>query len=133
LLTRYLRKVVSTKSNGKAFKRKPQILEIYSERYFKSNIQDLVNQEVKDDPHYASLPRKEQQARRLSTYLRIRADCWDNESDEVKAEIQKIYDETHGKGDQGDEENADEDESETKEDDEDDTNDEKTILRHQQK
>lgn len=77
---------------------------------------------------------KKQHAHQLSVYQRIRADCWKNESDEVKAEIQNIFDDEHRV--KVDEENADGSEPETKEDDNDDFNndgdDEKNLLGHQQ-
>jgi hypothetical protein len=85
----------------------------------------LVNQELEDDPQYTSLPQKKKKAHQLSVYRRIRADCWKNESDEVKGEIQGIFDEEH-------EVKADGNESEEDEDDDDDNNDddddEKTLL-----
>jgi hypothetical protein len=117
-------------------------LEVYSDRYYKPKLQVLVNQQLNDDPQYASLSQKKQHARQLSVYLHVRADCWKNESDEIKAEIQKIFDEKHGlKADEGDEENADGNESETKEDNEDnddasdgdDDDDERTLIQRQQK
>jgi len=93
---------------------------------------------LKDDPQYASLSQKKQHARQLSVYLRIRADCWKNESDEIKAEIQKIFDEKHGlKADEGDEENADGNESDNEDNDDpsdgDDDDDERTLIQRQQK
>ena len=99
----------------------------------------MVNEELNNDPEFASLPQKKKLAYQLSVYKRIRADCWKNESDEVKAEVQNIFDEGHKVKD--DEENGDgsESESETKEDgdngggfDDDDDDDEKTLIRHQQ-
>jgi hypothetical protein len=134
VLARYLRNLASTKKGVKKSKRKRTILEVYSDRYYKSNFQDLVNQELKDDPHYASLPQKKKRAHQLSVYKRIRADCWEKESDEVKAEIQDVFDEENGV--KAEEENTDGNGSETKEEDEDnddeDNDDEKTLLRHQQ-
>jgi hypothetical protein len=71
-----------------------------------------------------------QRARQLSVYRRIRAESWENESDEVKAEIQILFDEKN-------QENADGSESETKDDDNnggfnDDDDDEKILLGRQQ-
>lgn len=125
LLTRYLRK--SQKIGSKKPKRKHTALEIYSDRYYKSKLQGLVNEELKDDPEFASLPSKKKHAYQFSAYLRIRAECWKNESDEVKAEIQDVLDEEH-------EENVDGNESETKEDKDEDFNvdDEKVLVQHQQ-
>jgi hypothetical protein len=135
LLARYLDK--SPKKGSKKSKRKHTILEVYSDRYYKSKLQNLVNEELKDDPEFASLPQKKQQAHQLSVYHRIRADCWKNESNEVRAEIQMIFDEEHGvKANQSDQENADGNESETKDDEDndlkDDDDDEKILLQRQQ-
>ena len=81
------------------------------------------------------MSQKDRQSHQLSVYRNIRADCWENESDEVKAEIQKLFDEEHGVKD--DDENAEE--SEAKEDvdndgdfNNDDDDEEKTLLRQQQ-
>ena len=99
----------------------------------------MVNEELNNDPEFASLPQKKKHAYQLAVYKRIRADCWKNESDEVKAEVQNIFDGGHGVKD--DEENGDESESEseTKEGgdsgggfNDDDDYDEKTLIRHQQ-
>lgn len=135
LLARYLGKTATVTKVSKKLKRKHTIVEVYSERYYKSKLQGLVNEELKDNSQYASLPQKQQNAHQLSVYRRIRADCWKNESDEVKAEIQKLFDEEHGvKTDEGDEDNMDGFESETEEknDDYDDDDDEKTLLQRQQ-
>lgn len=125
LLARYLHKVNKA---PKKPKRRHTLLEIYSDNYYKSKLQSLVNDELKDDPQYASLPKKKQHAHQLSVYLRIRADCWKNESDEVKTEIQKLFDEEHTKG-KCDEENQSEAEDDDSNNDED---DEMTLLRNQQ-
>jgi hypothetical protein len=93
----------------------------------------LVNKELQDDPQYASLPQKEKKAHQLSTYRRICANCWRDESDEVKAEIQGIFDEEHKE--KADEEKADEseeDEDNNNNNNNDDDDDEKTLLQHQQ-
>jgi hypothetical protein len=132
LLSRYIRN--SAKKGSKKPKRKHTILEVYSDRYYKSKLQGLVNEELKNDPEFASLAKKKQPAYQLSVYRRIRADCWKDESDDVKAEIQNIFDEEHRVKD---EENADGSETETKGDDNDgDFNDggddEKILLGHQQ-
>jgi hypothetical protein len=96
----------------------------------------LVNEQLKDDPGFASLTKKKRQAHQLSVYLRVRSECWENESEEVKVEIQNIFDEEHGiKADEGDEEKVDGNESETREDEDlndDDSNDEKILLQRQQ-
>lgn len=97
----------------------------------------MVNEELNNDPEFDSLPKKKKLAYQLSVYKRIRADCWKDESDEVKDEIQNIFDEEHGV--KGGEENGDGSESETKEDgdniggfNDDDDDDEKTLIRHKQ-
>jgi hypothetical protein len=136
LLSRYLRK--SPKNGSKKLKRKHTILEIYSDRYYKSKLQSLVNEELKDDLEYRSLSPKKQQAHKLSVYRRIRAESWENESDVVKDEIQKLFDEEHAvKADQDDEENEDESDPDTKDIKEDEDNnfdddDERISLQHQQ-
>ena len=133
LLTRYIHK--STKKGTKKSKRKHTILEVYSDRYYKSKLQGLVNEELKNDSEFALLSQKKRPAYRLSVYRRIRADCWKNESDEVKAEIQNIFDEEHLVKDK---ENADGNDTETKDDSDsdndfnDDGDDEKILLGHQQ-
>lgn len=130
--------MASAKKGPKKPKRKHTILEVYSDRYYKSKLQALVNEELKDDSEFASLPSKKKHAHQLSVYRRIRADCWKNESDDVKAEIQEIFDDEHKVKADHDEENTDGNESETddkgKDDDEDDDDDddEKAFLRHQQ-
>jgi uncharacterized membrane protein YukC len=114
------------------------ILEVYSDRYYKSKLQGLVNQELRDDPQYTLLSQKKKHAHQLSVYRHIRGDCWKNESDEVKAEIQEIFDKKHGV--KAEDENADGNKSEEVDgdgdDDDDDDNDdddnEKALLRKQQ-
>jgi hypothetical protein len=80
------------------------------------------------------MSKKNQNSHQLSVYRRIRADSWENESDEVKAEIQNLFDEEHGVKD--DEDDVDGNKSEAKEGDDDDFNDddneEKSLLRQQQ-
>lgn len=134
LLDRYLGKTASAKKGPKKTKRKRTILEVYSDYYYKSKLQGLVNEELKDIPQYASLPQKMKHSQRMSIYLRIRGDCWKNESDEVKAEIQKIFDEKNRVKAETDED-EDEIDSETEDNDNDnndDDDDEKTLLRRQQ-
>ena len=79
------------------------------------------------------MSKKNQHSHQLSVYRRIHANCWENESDEVKAEIQHLFDEEHGLED----EKADGNESEAKEDvGEDnkfnDDDEKKTLLQQQQ-
>ena len=135
LLDRYLSKTASAKKGSKKTKRKRTILEVYSDYYYKSKLQGLVNEELKGIPQYASLPQKMKHSQRMSVYLRIRGDCWKNESDEVKAEIQKIFDEKNRVKAETDEEDEDEIDSETEDNDNDnndDDDDEKTLLQRQQ-
>jgi hypothetical protein len=133
LLSRYIHN--SVKKGTKKSTRKRTIVEVYSDRYYKSKLQCLVNQELENDPGFASLSQKKKIAHQLSVYRRIRVDCWKGESDEVKAEIQALFDEENGI--KNEEENADGIDSDTKEDDvndgDDEDNDEKNLLRHQQK
>jgi hypothetical protein len=133
LFSHYLDKTASAKKGSKKSKRKHTILEIYSDNYYKSKIQGLVNDELDNDPQYESLPRTEKVSRQLSIYRRIRADCWENESDEVKGEIKKIFNEETKAG-EGAKVNMDGSESETENDDDhnDDDDEEKTSLRAQQ-
>jgi hypothetical protein len=118
------------KKGSKKSKRKNMILELYSDTYYKTKLQGLVSEELKNDPNFATLSLKMQRAQQLSVYRRIRAESWENESDEVKAEIQILFDEKN-------QENADGSESETKDDDNnggfnDDDDDEKILLGRQQ-
>lgn len=136
LFSHYLDKTASTKKGPKKSKRKHTILEIYSDHYYKSKIQGLVNDELDNDLQYESLSRTEKVSRQLSIYRRIRAECWENESDEVRAKIRKIFSEEHeAKADGGDKVNMDGSESETESNDNDhndDDNEEKSSLRAQQ-
>ena len=134
LFTHYLNKTASVKKGSKKSKWKHTILEIYSDHYYKSKIQGLVNDELDNDPQYESLPQMKKVSLQLSVYRRIRADCWENKSDEVRAEIMKIFNENHAKADEGDEVNVDGSDSETENNDDDhnDDDDEKTSLRAQQ-
>jgi Ran GTPase-activating protein (RanGAP) involved in mRNA processing and transport len=127
LLARYARKTASAKKASKKSKRKHNILEVYSDNYYKSKLQGMVNEELNDDPQYAALPRNKKHAHQLSVYLRIRANCWKNESDEVKAEIQQIFD---NQGDEENEENESESDDDGGDDEKDD--DEKALLQRQQ-
>ena len=111
------------------------MLEIYSDRYYKSKIQALVNEELKNDPEFTSMSKKKQNSHQLRVYRRIRANCWENESDEVKAEIRNLFDEEHGVKD--DEDDVDGDKSEAKEEVDNDVDfngddDEEKILLQQQ-
>jgi hypothetical protein len=138
LLARYLGKETSAKKGPKKATRKHTILEVYSDRYYKVKLQGLVNQELKDDPQYALLSQKKKHAHQLSVYRRIRADCWKNESDEVKDEIQEIFDKKHGvkaedeDADGNKSEEVDGDGDDDDDDDNDDDDDEKALLRKQQ-
>ena len=100
---------------------KRSILIIYSELYYKKKIQPLVNAAMKEEPE--TLTQLELNTRQLRHYQRIRADCWVNESPEVREEVLKVYDAEHN-GDDNEEEN-DDDENE-------DDEDEKSLLIRQQ-
>jgi hypothetical protein len=133
IFTRYLHKF--PKKASKRSKRRHSIIEVYSDRYYKSKLQNLVNEELKDDSDYASLSQQKKKAYQFSVYLRIRADCWKNESDEVKAEIQNIFDEEHGVKDEQDDEKTDgtgSDEEDKDKDEDFSDDDEKSLLQHQQ-
>lgn len=99
--------------------RKRTILVIYSDLYFQKKIQPLVNAALEREPKSSS--QTEQHSRQLKHYQRIRAECWANESHEVRDEVLKIYDSEHN----DDEEEEDEDENDEDED-------EKTLLVRQQ-
>ena len=101
--------------------RKRSMLIIYSELYYKTKIQPLVNAAIKEEP--TNLTQLELHSHQLKHYQRIRADCWVNESPEVREEVLKIYDGEHT-GDDDEEENDDEEN--------DDEEDEKSILIRQQ-
>jgi TATA-binding protein-associated factor Taf7 len=120
LLARYLRKSQSVKD--KKVLRKRTILVIYSDLYFKKKIQPLVNAALEREPNSLSQP--EHASRQLGHYHRIRAECWESESAEVREEVLKIYDGEH-KGEE-------EEEEEEKEEDETGEDDEKTLLVCQQ-
>ena len=82
------------------------------------------------------MSQKKRHSYQLSVYRRIRAACWEDESNEVKTEIQNLFDEQRGVKDE--EDNVDGNESEGKEevdngnDSDNDDNEEKTLLRQQQ-
>jgi hypothetical protein len=95
---------------------------IYNDLYYKKKIQPLVNAALESEP--TSLSQSEKASRQLKHYQRIRAECWESESPEVREEVRKIYDAEH---------NVDEEEDEENEDDEaDEDEDEKTLLVRQQ-
>jgi hypothetical protein len=101
--------------------RKRTILVIYSDLYYKMKIQPLVNAALEREPKTLSQP--EHASLQLKHYQRIRAECWANESHEVREEVLKIYDAEHN-GDEEDEENED--------DEPDEDEDEKGLLIRQQ-
>ena len=88
----------------------------------------MVNNELEKDPDHASLPSAERSASKLVLYHKIRTESWAIESDEVKAEVQQVYDqERQEKPDASDEEGEQEEEEEEEED-----ADEKSSLQRQQ-
>jgi hypothetical protein len=101
------------------------MLAIYNDLYYKKKIQPLVNAAVESEPQYGLLPQSERASRQLTHYHRIRAECWANESPEVRAEILKLYDTEHN---DDDEEELDDNE----EGDADEDEDEKSLLGRQQ-
>ena len=58
LLSHYLHK--SSKNGSKKAKWKQTILEIYSDNYYKSKLQGLVNNKLKDNPEFTLLYPKKQ-------------------------------------------------------------------------
>lgn len=101
------------------------MLAIYNDLYYKKKIQPLVNAAVESEPQYGLLSQSERASRQLTHYHRIRAECWANESPEVRAEILKLYDTEHN---DDDEEELDDNE----EGDADEDEDEKSLLGRQQ-
>ena len=100
---------------------KRTVLEVYSDLYYDSKLCDKVKEEIEKDSAYASLSQSEHLTRHMVVYCKICTKSWANESDDVKAEVQKIYDQEHqGKVDSSLDEEDDENE--------DDENDEKTAV-----
>jgi hypothetical protein len=118
LLARYARGKGRRKST-----RRRTVLEVYSDLYYDSKLRNLVRNEFEQDPLHASLSQGERSARQMAVYRKIRAESWATESDEVKAEVQQVYD-------QGHQDEADSSDEEGEEDD--DEADEKTLLQRQQ-
>jgi hypothetical protein len=81
------------------------MLVIYSDLYYRTKIQPLVNAALEREPKLLSQP--EHTSCQLKHYQHIRAECWESESPEVREEVLKIYDAKH---------NGDEEEEENKED-----------------
>lgn len=106
------------------------MLAIYSDLYYKKTIQSLVNAALESEPEYSSLTQPERASRQMLHYHRIRAECWGNESPEIRAEVLKIYDAEHHNDD--DEDEGDGNEGDENEDDEDEDEDEKSLLERQQ-
>lgn len=75
------------------------------------------------DKEPKTLTQLELNTRQLRHYQQIHADCWVNESPEVREEVLKIYDAEHNGGD--DDEENDDDENE-------DDEDEKSLVIRQQ-
>ena len=99
------------------------MLEVYSDLYYESKLRNLVRNELEQGPVHASLSQGERSARQMVVYHKIRAESWATESDEVKAEVQQVYDQAHqDKADSSDEEGEDDDNDA----------DEKDLLRRQQ-
>ena len=73
LLTCYINNY--TKKGSKKSKQKHTILEVYSNQYYKSKIQGLINEELKNDVEFASLSQKKCCAYQLSVYRHIHANC----------------------------------------------------------
>ena len=84
-------------------------------------IQPLVTAALESEPESLSQP--EHASRQLKHYQRIRAECWANESPEVREEVLKIYDAEH---------NGDEEEEEEENEDDETDEDEKGLLIRQQ-
>jgi hypothetical protein len=102
--------------------RKRTILVIYSDLYYKLKIQPLVNAALEREPKSLSQP--EHASRQLKHYQCIRAECWANESPEIREEVLKIYDAEH---------NGDEEEEEIEDDEPIEDEDKKGLLIRQQR
>ena len=102
------------------------MLAIYSDLYYKIKIQPLVNAALESEPEYGSLTQPERASHQMLHYQRIRAECWANESPEVRAEVLKLYDAEHHDDDD------DEDDDDENVEDADGDEDEKTLLGRQQ-
>ena len=133
LLSRYVRKVSNAKGKGMAT-RKRTILEIYSELYYDSKLRSIVKEELDSDLSYSSLTQNERSARQMTAYRKIRAEAYATESDDVKAEIQKIYDqEHHDKDDPShEEEEEEEDDDDNNDNDDNGRTNEKDLLQRQE-
>ena len=133
LLSHYVRKVSNAKGKGMAT-RKRTILEIYSELYYDSKLRSIVKEELDSDLSYSSLTQNERSARQMTAYRKIRAEAYATESDDVKAEIQKIYNQEHHDKDDPSHEEEEEEEDNDDNDDNDDNGrtNEKDLLQRQE-
>ena len=82
----------------------------------------MVKEELENDPSYALLSTQSKRSARQMAVYRIQGESWAMESNNVKAEVQKVYD-------QGQKSSSDE-EDDVEGNDED--TDEKILLQHQQ-
>lgn len=70
--------------------RKNHRLEIYSQKYYETRFKDHVDQEVADTKPSNETP-KEYQKRKMIIYRKWRLLSWQKECDEVKAEVEVLW------------------------------------------
>ena len=87
-----------------------------------------MNAGLESEPEYGLLTQPERASHQMLHYQHIRAECWANESPEVRAEVLKLYDAEHHDNDDDDDDDDDDEDTEDADDDE----DEKTFLGRQQ-
>lgn len=130
MLTRYLHQSKASKQG----RRRRTLLEIYSNLHYKTKLRVLVAQELKDTTPVTPETKKQHDARKMAIYQRLRAEHWQQESGDVQAEVQKIYDDQEDSD--HDDSNSDRDndsDSDDSNDDDDEEASEKKLLGRQQK
>lgn len=83
------------------------MLEIYSDLYYRTKFHAQVSKELEDGTAQAPETTKQYAARKMAIYQKHRSLAWASETEEVKATVQKIYDEEHKMGNQSDNEDDD--------------------------
>src|ERR1700733_16175875 len=126
MLTRYVRRKPSKKG-----RRRRTLLEIYSNLHYKTKLRVLVAQELKDTTPATQETKKQHAARKMAIYQRLRAQQWEQESSDVQAEVQKIYDDQEDSDNDRNSDRSDEDDSDDSDDDDDEETSKKKILGRQ--
>lgn len=132
MLTRY----VHQNKPSKQGRRRRTLLEIYSNLHYKTKLRVLVAQELKDTTPATPETKKQHAARKMAVYQRLRAQHWQQESSDVQAEVQKIYDDQEDSDrddSSSDRDEDDEDSDDSDDDDDDEETSEKKLLGRQQK